>query len=868
MKTLSFICLLLLSLMVVDLQAQTTRLEIKVSEPGTLSEKILDSDESRINELIVTGYLNGSDIAYLVSGTGKMSSVAKLDISNVVLIPGDEPYATVQIDKSDVGMGTTTATFYISDTYSEEFQSQSTGLGGNKITMKIRCNDLSGAFAQPDRYANYASFSEVILPKSLPEVGAYMFLYNERIANVVLPDAISGIGTKAFAGASSIESLRIPSKVTKIGDYAFPPSLSEIKTEAKFAEIGRYAFRGCKLRGNIDFSELRLIGEYAFSDVKLSGTLDLRNLEVVPEEAFRAGEYDKILFSEKLRIIDTNAFAKSSLSDVKLPLSVEKIAANSFADTPWEKSLDVCDGIIYIGDIALKPDKIYSPADGCIEIREGTTIIADGSWNSYYTSYDNRLSTKVTGVRFPSTLKRIGDRMLSGFSLIGDIELPGGLESIGDAAFKDCGKLWFKDLPSSLLTIGDSAFSGCASLTRLTLGESIYNVGYEAFKKCTGISSVEVLSKKLAGSKSMCLGNDGLDKVFIGKDVERIPDYMFYGTKNLRKIEFENRDGSVPLVLAQDCFGHCLNATVLNLPSRIDTVGYGAFNGCQITELNLTDCKYIGEVAFFNTPLTSVTIPENLGFLGDDAFWNCLSLESVNYRAIDAEVSGTPFRGCAATAKAVIGKNVKRLGAFCNFTGLSEVVFEVNESDDYEIPVSFSIEKNCFNSTAITSIQLPRHLSSIGVGAFTHSLVETLEIPSSVREIGENVFSYSSVKKVVMHPLTPPMLSGNLWDGYLSAVFYVHASCLDDYRNADIWKNYNIKPIEDDSSLLDMKKNDIEISVEFGRLKINGVADIEEIIVYNSNGVQVCRSRDNVICGLSAGLYIISVAGKAVKVVL
>lgn len=349
MKTLSFLCLLLLSLMIVDLQAQTTRLAIEVSEPGTLSKKILNSDEVRINELIVTGYLNGSDIAYLVSGTGKMSSVAKLDISNVVLVPGDEPYATVQIDKSDVGMGTTTATFYISDTYSEEARSQPTGLGGNEITMKIRCNDLSGAFALPDRYANYASFSEVILPKSLPEVGAYMFLYNERITNVVLPDGISGIGTKAFAGASSIESLRIPSKVVKIGDYAFPPSLSEIKTEAKFAEIGRCAFRGCKLRGNIDFSELRLIGEYAFSDVKLSGILDLRNLEVVPEEAFMAGEYDKILFSEKLRIIDANAFAKSSLSDVKLPLSVEKIAANSFADTPWEKSLDVCDGIIISG---------------------------------------------------------------------------------------------------------------------------------------------------------------------------------------------------------------------------------------------------------------------------------------------------------------------------------------------------------------------------------------------------------------------------------------------------------------------------------------------------------------------------------------
>lgn len=65
-----------------------------------------------------------------------------------------------------------------------------------------------------------------------------------------------------------------------------------------------------------------------------------------------------------------------------------------------------------------------------------------------------------------------------------------------------------------------------------------------------------------------------------------------------------------------------------------------------------------------------------------------------------------------------------------------------------------------------------------------------------------------------------------------------------------------------------MERNDIEISVESGRLTINGVADKEEIVVYNSNGAEIYRSRDKVIYDLPAGLYIISIAGKAVKVVL
>lgn len=109
------------------------------------------------------------DIAYLGGGAGKMSSVEKLDISNIKLVPGDEPYATVVIARSDVGMGKTTAIFYIGDVYSETSDSQNTGFGGVNITKYIHTNDISGAFAYSKSSDSSCSIKEVILPQSLPQ---------------------------------------------------------------------------------------------------------------------------------------------------------------------------------------------------------------------------------------------------------------------------------------------------------------------------------------------------------------------------------------------------------------------------------------------------------------------------------------------------------------------------------------------------------------------------------------------------------------------------------------------------------------------------------------------------------------------------
>ena len=74
-----------------------------VSDPGTLQDIIENLESSRFESLTIKGNLNAKDIAYLRSGEGRMTKVETLDLSDVELIAGDEPYAQIRLGSAPGG---------------------------------------------------------------------------------------------------------------------------------------------------------------------------------------------------------------------------------------------------------------------------------------------------------------------------------------------------------------------------------------------------------------------------------------------------------------------------------------------------------------------------------------------------------------------------------------------------------------------------------------------------------------------------------------------------------------------------------------------------------------------------------------------
>ena len=823
--------------------AQNGVVTVNVETPGTLSELVLDLEATRIKSLTVTGNLNAADIAYLGGGAGKMSSVEKLDISNVTLVPGDEPYATVVIARSDVGMGKTTAIFYIDDTYSETSDWKDTGMGGANVERYIHTNDLSGAFALRDSYSAGSPIKEVILPASLPKVGDYMFMSNSNIERVTVPEGVTGIGISAFGGASSLASVNIPAGVEEIGEKAFAgtalssivlpeglktisnaafdgSSLSEVNLPASVTEIGRRAFAGTKLTCELDFSNVEKVGESAFSQVPIRGTLDLRKVSVIPYEAFDYGDYDKVIFSDKLKSIGEYAFFGSNLTDVELPASLSEISTTSFENTPWYNSLtEGVEGIVYAGDIALclNEGEIKELQDfdkiapqGVLTIKEGTRIIANGGWNKWRYSDDSFIyfADWVTSVQLPSTLKTIGDEVFSGFENIGDIMLPEGLEIIGNQAFCNCKSLWFEDLPSSVVTIGKEAFRECSSLTQITLGENVKSVGENAFYKCSGISLVKIFAPDLRGSGDFDFSGEGLGKVVVGSKVLYLPYGLFRNSSNLRKVEFELRDPATSLSVGADCFSSCTNAEFVNFPERIDTIGSCAFAACRVPErLVLEGTRWMGERAFVNcSSLTEVVLPESLSYIGDAAFGYCENLRRVEYNCVSAiteDAGWGPFHGyndIPALTEVKIGKNVEKLDKELFFAcpELKSVKFEANDiKDGSQIPESLEIGESCFASSAITEIELPCNTTVIGENALDNCKLTEITLPASVKYIGEWALDRCPLKIVTILSDEIPEIGGYPTDiTYFEGVFRVPAKLIEKYRHAEIWKDYKFVTIE------------------------------------------------------------------------
>ena len=111
---------------------------------------------------------------------------------------------------------------------------------------------------------------------------------------------------------------------------------------------------------------------------------------------------------------------------------------------------------------------------GELVIPEGVTAIGD---------YAYEKQTGITSVKFPSTLKTIGESAFSGCTgLTGEVVFPEGVTAIGREAFHNCAGVTGVQFPSTLTTIGQQAFDS-TGLTALELPASVTSIDYGAFQK-------------------------------------------------------------------------------------------------------------------------------------------------------------------------------------------------------------------------------------------------------------------------------------------------------------------------------------------------------------------------------------------------
>ncbi len=133
--------------------------------------------------------------------------------------------------------------------------------------------------------------------------------------------------------------------------------------------------------------------------------------------------------------------------------------------------------------------------------------------------------TRLTTLRLPKSVKKIGNRAFKGCTALSQLSLPTNVTAIGQEAFSGCKLLADLVLPEELTAIEARTFEQCAALKAIELPIAVTSIGEAAFSGCTKLASVTV---KTYQPQAIALGSG----VFEGIDLAKSTLIVAQGTRS------------------------------------------------------------------------------------------------------------------------------------------------------------------------------------------------------------------------------------------------------------------------------------------------------------------------------------------------
>lgn len=384
--------------------------------------------------------------------------------------------------------------------------------------------------------------------------------------------------------------------------------------------------------------------------------------------------------------------------------------------------------------------------------------------NSDVASVD--IPEKVTYHDYTYTVTSIGkEAFKSHFYKLESVTIPNSVTSIGAGAFSQCFWLTSVILPNGLTTIEEATFQACSRLKSITIPKSVTTIGSYAFEYC------------------------GFESIMIPKNITSIGLLAFGACTNLRSIVVE---GGNPVY---DSRNNC-NAIIKSAHDELVV-------GCAGTVIP-PNVKKIGNSAFYNSSLTSLTIPASVISIEIDAFNYCERLTSLIVE------KGNPVFDSRDNCNAVIRTINNELVVGCNGTVIPETVTSIGEHaflfcyDITEIAIPQSVKyigEGAFQQCRyLTEIDIPSGVTSIEPYTFygCQSLTSVI-LPESLTSIGTEAFGFvRRLKDLYCKAATPPTIPENLayWlDPFENSVFYnctlyVPDESIDAYKADKLWGQF------------------------------------------------------------------------------
>lgn len=504
-----------------------------------------------------------------------------------------------------------------------------------------------------------------------------------------------------------------------------------------------------------------------FSDLPLLDTLFLpQNTKQIESYAFfNSLKFKKITIPSSVIFINEFAFVKTGLISLIIESEILNVSS-AFASCDYLTEFVVSDnnqrfssheGVLYNKDKSILLS--FPQRKRTIPFSENIKAIGDSAfYNCSFLSIDT--------IHIPETVHSIGKFAFSK-SKIPFIELPAGLKSIeigtfyssqiqnvnikeglttiGEQAFMDS-QIKSVRIPGSVKSIKDNGFNNCISLETVVLVEGVDSIGRNCFSNCTKLSTL-VMSNSISyigeAAFNECSALTG--ELIIPEKVSVIPDKAFYYCKNITGLKLHDNVDSI----YASAFSGCVGLRSLILPRSISFLGGQAFSNTSINEIQIPDGIIKLNNAFFNCPITNISIGSGTNFLSyaDFTMPGLLSIQVSNENANFSSRDGILYNKTGSVLVCFPrGKKWNKTG-FQGVNEIKEYAFSnCSKIDSVYIPENVILGKGLFSYSSISNVTFSERCTAIPDECFAHcSKLSNFIFPKSLKYLGKSSFNFSSL---------------------------------------------------------------------------------------------------------------------------
>ena len=520
---------------------------------------------------------------------------------------------------------------------------------------------------------------------------------------IVISDGITTIGNNAFANAAGLTDITFSSSVTTIGVSAFEwntsgtSSLTSINIPSTVTTIHETAFKGLAL-DTVSINKDTVMNAGNFGNQGPFINLTASSVTVEVRGTYTSGQLNNWVATNVNKFPTTSPTTTFSVETFTFIYSMPNVITGTNYGIYLGQDSSLGLGVVTI------PSLVTDIADDSFKDSHITYVNIPASVTSIgISAFENCSALTTIDFDQGSTCDTIGENAFKNSGLT-SFDFPSNFTHIMPGIFQDCTSLSSITIPQNMQTIGDNAFNGCSGMTSLVFSEvsTCSYIGANAFNG-TSFSTVTLPASINTDINSNVIGTDAFKNSLITEivlmGIYNITESSAWSTQHLVKVSNRN-SGTITLSLEPLVYSYSSyiitsyvwqgfqQVAVHHYYKKITGSNYGTkLHGDRIIPSTI-DGEYVTHItedAFKDTELNSIVIPSIIDTIEQGAF------DGSPLTLIELHES-TSIGGIGSFLSIGNGNNSNNYKAFVKINGISSASnlnqWKSNNSGKFSLPIN------------------------------------------------------------------------------------------------------------------------------------------------------------------------------------